>query len=505
MITVKTPKGEHFLANLRPRQGMTVEMAYPPKAQPGEDWGFFIDSDFLRLKRTDNNQFGRTFEFEQIFDLKRWHKKASIYLGEIIFRWNGQGRPGSHSRLLTIICPGDTDAAQDTLLVINPVGRHVRIYPHQKVEVVLTAQVYNQPLFKVRVDNNAGDRPAQFLDIQQTDRRTVSYSAIDNQFTIVQGNLADLVRATAALDYCPAFPEADRTRQLYTGPYRATHYDFSLTPAAIGQVYRLKNGSYPSATITIQEERADGLEFAMDIEVMVRGNKKKRLPPVNKSYRTAYGEPMIDARRVLERERVVSPSGKLLACPDLEDTWEFVEGQDNHLTVDLPPPAAYCPTAGADERWTASVDPVWLFGSDHKATTRLKCTPVADRTYDGKTIQRYRISPVEDELLPPHVRMRTLGQINFRPAGGGGSRRTICFYLVASPRVADTNRPVAPRSTYQYTPPTPTYTAVTIEEITTPGLMAPGGRMSRFSEVKAGTCSTGTGKKKDGTIPLLPP
>ncbi len=442
-LKVKDPKSNYQLIYLNPRQGLCLELSYPLGVGADEDWKVELFSEFMVEEKKEKETGRRFFYFIQPFDMKDWAKVSNVYLAEISIAWVGQKRPYKEfeTRHISVVLQAGNRVQRDILTVVNPIYNHVRMYPHQTLEVVIFDEKNSQPDYKVQYINGEHTSSSGNINlaVESINEKLVVQKWKDGRFTNVDEECYALNRTTCEL---PPNPRLDSKspyqplKPLWSGPYKAHHFYFRLDRAALQAVTNLRNGIYQSTEIVFHEDLITSQDFGIEVFVAVKGSKKSLIRRLGETRRqkmllggtTPKKDSFIHHEKLIHGERV--EGHYLLINPKMNDVIEFIEGEDNSYIVEIAPPHVFSETVPMNLKWEVAVEPAYLFNTRHESHQRITCVELDQRVFDGQVTQRFLVSPLSGHSLKKNQKFAFFGIVTFSCHGRPDlSKRVTCYML----------------------------------------------------------------------------
>jgi len=507
-LKVPDPRTDGHVIYLHPRQGFHLELSLNGA---DSDWNVECFSPYFVLAKSEVNKGTKNFYFQQIYDLKKWAKVSSVQLAEVLLQF--KGTPSSYhpdvykSKSLYVVLLGEEEDQRNTLTLINPICTHVRVAPHQLLEIVL----FDSDSLETEYDciqDHVIEPAAPVLDIDQISSKTVVHKWVNSGYEDVNEDPHLINRHLRSL---PVNPQIEDDSPLYpdrpTPPkiYRARHFFFQIDRKSVDTVQRLPNGVYKCCTLTFYDEKnMMTAEYAVEVSFGVKGASKPKLGRMGLSRRQRlmvedHVLPGVEiGKKILARDHLFEKN-KLLINPTSKDNVDFVEGHENCLVVEIAPPKIWNDSLPEDAKWEIQIDPVWQFRHRHLPELRLAAQELDHRTTLGIQSQRFMVTPTRK--LSSNQKITFLGIVKLMcKAGGRAMTRCISFYLTGK-GAGTSNKSVSSKGhktklPLAVAPIPPQVIKISVEEIKDDKLTVFGGICTSFGDIKVeGDNSTNKGKK----------
>lgn len=452
-LSISDPRDTQIVY-VHPRQGFTIKLSLPKKIDGSKHEGCWIikktDSDFFSQTRHVAGEYEQEINFVQIYDLKKWTNHSNVFLGSIKLVWagdevNSYHNPNTYIEVLVILEAKDA-TGRDTITVINPVGVSIPVMAHQTLEVVL----YNKS------DSYARTEPALFfetlkqctLNYELTLKRNTihSFDAKSMSFSVLSGdNLVN--RSVIGLKKNPALknPPVDIDNLFWTNVvYRAYHYYFEVSSSQIKQIYGMKNGIYTGPLIEFHNPSSSShaQDYSVSLSVAVVGKFKKKLD------RVFHSAAPLNAPKKVKQIEAIKPSStdyektcSRLLNPKPQDTYEFMQGSEKNITIEIVPPNMLNPKLSDGAVWEMEIKPIRrMYGDDqHLDIRRLEFSKLDHHTGG---VQRFSVGISKGVMLSSNTNTLLLGLIQLTCADDPALSRSIICLLVSDRTVLKVSRAI---------------------------------------------------------------
>jgi hypothetical protein len=502
-VKVKNPKHDGYIVYLHPRQGMDLELTLPTNLLEDDDWKVEIYSEYMDYSAFWFFHGSKIYEFKQKYDLTSWSKISNVQIAEIFIKWKGAARQKFPNRKIFVVLQGESAEQQEVLTIINPISTAVRMAPHQLLEVVTYDNDDNELSFTDEI-NMCIEINKPYLEIEKIAVKKVTHINDDGIYRDVNNDPHFINRHTHSLPINPRIDADSRIRPIRRSLpeflYKATHFFYRIAKHCVSDVHNLANGSYKASEIVIyDDEHKVNSSYSVDVSIGVKGSLKSRMKTFGLTKRqldlvsanTVKNESII-GNKILSKERFYQ-KGTLLINPSVHDNVEFINDEDNCLTVEIAPPHLFNPKCSVHSIWTVDVDPVWQYRHRNEPQNRLSLIKLDDRTINGTITQRFMFTPTK-KSQDTQYKCTFLGIVKFTVAGFAHMTRCLSFYIF------NANKTTSKTESAPYVLPLPTKVIVKIQEFYGDDLIVKESRSEKFCDIKIDdttTISKGSKKKKD--------
>jgi hypothetical protein len=246
-VLISDPVSENHLVKLRPNQSFVLRLSDSMGVTEVDS-----ESHFFRLSDVTRKGEHQFFHFSQTAELFDWSLLSSVHLGDVVILL-----PDYRLVNLCIILESSNSLKKDVISCINPEGWHIKVLPHQVIELVLfdalckeewTCEVHEGQDKQIKFEQICSqviERSSEPLMIDEYDKR------INDVF----------------------FPFArSRSPQILE-----QHFWFRCDAKTVANLYSTEDGNYHAGTIVATPSSGKNMLKTLNINLGVKAKRKSSM------------------------------------------------------------------------------------------------------------------------------------------------------------------------------------------------------------------------------------